>query len=231
MKKFIITLLLIFIGSNFCFADELRLDKEIKYQKKLMETGFRILNANQIDKRVTFRYATKPKIKAKSRKVTKRVVVYKGLFPFIDENDELAAILSRNIALTVDAYGNPFKRIGTCIFSKKYSKKADLKAVDYMVNAGYSPVALIVIFNKFLYEPNWYDFGNVDTKGSTRMLRIYEYILNNYPQYLVENEFENNVYYQNFLITTKKEREKIGLKYQKNNTKKETSLEKIPVNE
>ena len=36
---------------NYCFADELRLDKDTKIQKDIMQTGFKILNSNNIKKR------------------------------------------------------------------------------------------------------------------------------------------------------------------------------------
>ena len=49
MKRFIFCLLALAISINSVFADELRLDKEAKYQKQVMQIGYRVLNANQID--------------------------------------------------------------------------------------------------------------------------------------------------------------------------------------
>ena len=58
-------------------------------------------------------------------------------------------------------------------------------------------------------DPNWYAPYFVHHKGSDRMMYIYQYIYQKYPAYLVENDFLTNVYYQNFLLSSKKERAKI----------------------
>ena len=45
------------------------------------------------------------------------------------------------------------------------------------------------------------------------MLTIYSYIYSKYPEYLVDNDYKNNLYYQNFLLTTKKQRAGIRERY------------------
>lgn len=190
-------------------------------QKEVMQTGFRILNSNKTDKRITFYYKDTDKIKSRSLSRTKRVIIHSGLTPFIDDENELAGIISRQIARELDNHKGLSRRTARAIIPGSYEKKADLYAVDLMVNAGYDPVALITLMNKVLSEPNWFDvFGG--QKGSKRLVNIYGYLYDKYPEYLVKNDYMNNIYYQNFLITTKKERSELKKEIDKKNV--------VPVN-
>lgn len=234
MKKLIVCLISLMLTASACFADELRLDKEAQFQKKVMETGFRILNSNQIDKRMTFYYVNTKDVNAAAYSSSKRICVYKGLLPFIDNDDELAAILSHEIAHGIDFHEGYLRRLAMSFRSSKYEKKADKRAVDLMVNAGYNPVAIIIILNKITGEPNFSDDFGVRSHpvGSERLAYVYEYIYAKYPAYLADNEYKNNLYYQNFLLVSKKERNLIRQKYQEkyinvsNKTDKQTSGKK-----
>ena len=144
---------------------------------------------------------------------TRRIDVYKGILPFLDTDDELAGIMSHEIAHGLDFSEGIIRRWGMRFKPKKYEEKADKKAVDLMVNAGYNPVALIIALNKITNEPSWFEASSTHPIGSERLVYIYDYIYSKYPAYLVDNEFKNNLYYQNFLLTTKKEREFIRKKY------------------
>ena len=119
-----------FVGNNLCFATNTNFDKDMRNQRKVMEVGFRILNANQIDKRVTFVYLNKDKLHTSCKKVIKRVVIYDDVFDVIDSDSELAALISHNISIAVDSYGNPFKRMGVSILTKKYAKKVAPQVVQ-----------------------------------------------------------------------------------------------------
>ena len=77
MKRFIFCLLALAISINSVFADELRLDKEAKYQKQIMQIGYRVLNANQIDKRMTFFYVNSKDVNAATTLRSKQISVYK----------------------------------------------------------------------------------------------------------------------------------------------------------
>lgn len=206
MKKFILCVFALFLTFNVCFADELRLDKEAKYQKQVMQVGFRILNANQIEKRMTFYYINNKDVNAATAMSNKTICLYKGIIPFFDSDDELAAVLSHEIAHALDAHKGLWRRLTMAASSKSYEFKADKKGVDLMVNAGYNPVAMIVVLNKILGEQNWFERPISHPIGSQRLITVYDYIYSKYPEYLVDNEYKNNLYYQNFLLTTKKER-------------------------
>lgn len=212
MKKICLVLLLILSMSNLsAFADDLHLEKETKYQKKIMETGFKILNANRIDKRVTFSYNNNKAVNAAAFSSSKNVVVFKGILPYFDDDNELAAILSHEISHSLEFHkGGYFKAIAMSFATKKYEQKADIEGVDIMVNAGYNPVAMIIVLNKICEEPKGLDrFMSSHPNGAKRLAYIYEYIYKKYPGYLVDNDYKTNLYYQNFLLTSKEDREKI----------------------
>ena len=52
------------------------------------------------------------------------------------------------------------------------------------------------------------------------MMEVYEYIYKKYPEYLVDNKYRKNIYYQNFLLTSKENREKFQEKVKTNSNKK-----------
>lgn len=191
--------------------DDIYSGQNAKYQKRLMEVGFRLLNANGIEKRSTFFYLTnknkKPYVKLNVSK--KHIFMNENTINFLESDDELAALLSQQIAYSNDIHHGLFRRVTMGFSPRKYEKKSDMIAVDYMVKAGYNPVALIIAINKLSGEPNWYDPYIMHHKGSVRLAYIYQYIYEKYPMYLIENEYLSNVYFQNFLLTSKKDRAKV----------------------
>lgn len=82
-----------------------------------------------------------------------------------------------------------------------------------MVNAGYNPIALIIIMNK-TFPQNRYELFSTHPLTSRRMMEVYEYIYKKYPEYLANNEYKDNIYYQNFLLTSKENRKKFQQKIQ-----------------
>lgn len=235
MKKLITTLLLICFCAQCCLAaprkkakqkpeppaqpsieiqikdDDIYSGQSAKYQKRLMEVGFRLLNANGIEKRTTFYYLVnknkKPCIKLNASK--KHVFVNENAINFLESDDELAALISQQIAYSNEIHQGLFRRITIGFSPRKYEKKSDTLAVDYMVKAGYNPVAMIITMNKLAGEPDWYDPYIMHHKGSVRLAYIYQYIYEKYPMYLIDNEYLTNIYFQNFLLTSKKDRAKV----------------------
>ena len=219
----LITLLLL---STEVFADELILDKESGYQKDVMQTGVKILNANNIEKRVVFYYVPENKVKV-THSHDAVIRLYKGMLPFIEDENELAAAISKELALLIDKKHNLF-RLCTMGFSPlKYDKKSDKKAVDYMVNAGYNPIGMITYINNTTPETGLIDYTHY--KGSERVAYVYKHIYEKYPQYLAHNEYLKNDAYQHFLHTSKTERAQIR-KIQKERVKmkkSKTNKEKV----
>ena len=217
MKKLVVVFVLMVVFCPICFAgDEYNDDgyslnslweQNGKFEQKVLSIGFKILNDNKIEKRVTFLFGrNKKNINAYAHSTSKTVVITKGLFPYIDSDDELAAVLAHEIVHNIDFYRGLGVRILMGYFPRNFEKRADLGAIDLLVNAGYNPLALIVVENKVLGE---YNFDKTHPKGTDRLLYEYYYIKQNYPQFLQNNVYENNIYYKNFLLVTAKQRAKI----------------------
>ncbi len=174
-------------------------------EEKANIVGTRLLKSNSIDKRVVFYVGSFNSINASAAYSTKAVTINKGTFNYIDNDDELAAIIAHEIAHTMDYYGGFGKAIIMTFNSKSYEYKADLTAIDYMVNAGYNPIAMITVMNKIGGESIW-DWGILwsHPKTSSRLLKDYEYIYRKYPKYL-STDMTNNVNYINWTYTAEKE--------------------------
>ena len=213
MKKFLLVLGLIACGSlanassainiEMYSSDEVTLVNDVTFsnywkkkgmaQEKVLSVAQKILVDNKIDKRVPIFIPTKKSVNAYSNIYDKSVVVHEGFLYYVDNDDELAYLLAHEIAHSVEAYGGIFKYIAMSANSKKYEKKADLVAIDYMVKAGYNPVAAITMGNKIFGEPI-FDWGFTYThpKGSSRLMAMYKHISVKYPQYLKTNMTSNS---------------------------------------
>ena len=207
MKKFLIVLALVMLGSSG-FAEETVIlenshsenfwNKIGVKEEKITDIGEKILCANKINKRVPFNVNPKNIANAYSETYNKTVTVYMGIMPYIKNDDEMAFILSHEIAHSVEAYGGAIKFVAMKCNSKKYEMKSDLKGIDYMVMAGYNPIAAITISNRIFQEPMWdWGFSSSHPKGSKRLIAMYKYIYKKYPQYLT-SEMTKSTSYKNF---------------------------------
>ena len=223
MKKLLILFITLFTAIPV-FSMEVDLTKVGHQQKYINEIGFRILNANKIEKRTNFYYEPNRKtVNTWSRLTDRQITVTQGMLAYVDSEDEMAALLSHEISHSVDSYDGAFKGYFSTfkysLSSKKYETKADKRAVDYMVKAGYNPVAIIVLYNKFMSQTR-YDYYLTHPLTSRRMATVYEYIYRKYPAYLANNKYAENIYYQNFLLTSQQNREKLKQSIQTNSKKK-----------
>ena len=180
-----------------------------KREEKINLVGSKILNANKIPNRVNFVLARgNYTLNAATYYSTKTVKIYTGLFNYIDNDDELAAILSHEIAHDMDFYDGFGKLIVMKFNSKAYEYKADEIGIDYMVKAGYNPIAMITIMNKIGGE-SIFDWGTFTShpKTSSRLMKDYEYIYKKYPSYLT-SPMVKNIYYVNWTNTAQKDIQK-----------------------
>ena len=227
MRKDFLLVLIIFILLSYVkpvYAWDVKTTAEL--QARMNSVGFRILNSNRIGQR--FRFMAINRVYTRDfwtdvSLVNRTVWVKPVVIPYIDSDDELAAILSHSIAHGVDSYEGVLRGyisiLNYWVAPNKYDLKADKEAVDYMVNADYNPLALITILNK-IGKQYRYDIFSNHTLVSRRMMLIYEYICKKYPHILVENAYKDNLYYQNFLLTSRDNRLKLLEKIQTNSTKK-----------
>ena len=225
MKKIVISLFAIVMVNLFSCAfcesyDHISYEKLVKIQNKIDEVGFRILNSNNIPYRTVFDFSTKSVKNAYSRHSDRQIVIYKNLYIRFASDDELASVLSHEISHSVDSYDGIFRGYFTglsyYLAPRKYETKADKRAVDYMVKAGYNPVAYIVVMNKVMGEDR-FEWCSSHPVTSKRMMTVYEYIYRKYPEYLANNAYRDNIYYQNFLLTSKKQRKKFQNKISEEN--------------
>lgn len=224
MRKFIVLLALL-LSITPAFATEDNLAKETEIQTRIDSIAVKLLNHNRITKRIIFTYSKKEKQKALSlnKALTKRqVIIYDGLYQHVQTDDELAAMMAREIATAMKSYDGSFggwiDSAQVTLGSKKFETVSDKRAVDYLVNAGYNPLAEIVFINKTCPQKHHDKFSRHNLT-SKRLARIYEYITYKYPQYLENNEYINNEYYQNFLLTSVENRRKLSEKIITNSTK------------
>lgn len=223
MKKILILIIFSFLFLP-AFATEVDLTKDGQMQDYISNIGFKILNANHIEKRMVFYYKPDAKsINACTKYRDRSIDFYRGAATYLNSEDEYAAILSHEISHGADYYDGIlkgyFSSFSYTLSPKKYENKADKRAVDYMVKAGYNPVAFIVVMNKIMSQER-YDIFSTHSLTSRRMMYVYEYIYNKYPEYLANNEYKNNVYYQNFLLTSRTNRVKFQNKIENPNNKK-----------
>ena len=227
MKKIIFVLLAFCAMSLHSGAYQVDIDSTtnsqiIEIQNRIDRVGFTILNANGIEHRTVFDYSIKNIKNANSAYRNRQITVYKGLYNRLSSDDELAGVLAHEISHSVDSYSGVLRGYFSCwsgaFAPRKYESKADKRAVDYMVNAGYNPVAFIVVMSK-VFPQERYEWYSAHPLASRRMMDVYEYIYKKYPEYLVNNKYKNDLFYQNFLLTSKNERAKFQKKVESKKVK------------
>ena len=225
MRKIFLITLMFLIANVFANSIDNELQKYNLTQERINNIGADILNNNKIQKRVVFAYndTDKKRMLDIYDELTKRqVVVYDELYKTIEDDNELAAMIAREIALVVKSYngmwGGRIDAIQIAASPKKFEIVADKRAVDYMVKARYNPIALITYINKTCPQKRSDKISRTNLT-SKRLATIYEYITYKYPHYLENNEYENNKYYQNFLLTSLTNRAMLSEKIKTKSTK------------
>jgi len=224
MKRILISLFTIFLlATNITQAHETKQAVNKADLLKVNKVGYQILNANKIPYIMTFELADKKYANACTYYRNNLIMITDELIKYLESDDELAAILAHEISHGVDyrqgALRGYFSYLGNTFNPRKYEYKADKRAVDYLVKAGYNPLAMIISLNKIAAQER-YEWTSTHPLTSRRMAEVYEYIYTKYPQYLVQNIYKDNIYYQNFLLTSKDNRKKLEVKVNNNSKKK-----------
>ncbi len=176
---------------------------EGEFQEYINKIGFKILNKNEIENHVIFKYTDSENVRTNSSE-DMIVFIPKGIIMNIETEDELAAIIAFQTAYCLKNGEGRKSKVLSDMSPKKYEELADKRAVDMLVKADYSPLASIVIINKSFGEVKNNRFHQ---KTSVRLANIYEYIVRKYPEKINNSKFTTNIYYQNFLLTSRKNRE------------------------
>lgn len=184
-------------------------------QEYINQIGFRLLNANRIKHRMVFEYSTKKIVNAVTLYNGRRIVFYEGLMLYTTDDDQVAAVLAHEISHGIDYYHGimrgTFSLLPGMFVPRKYERKADKRAIDFMVNAGYNPVGMIVMMNK-AFPQRRYEFFASHPLTSRRMAYVYEYIYYKYPEFLKNNKYQDDIYYQNYLLNSQHNRRKLQKK-------------------
>lgn len=169
-----------------------------KYEEKVLSIANKIIKANKLRHRMIFFLSRDKVINASADRFFRQIIIHQGLLPYIDNDDELAFIISHEISHLLDSYEESDSWVTYSFYGRYYELKSDLRAITLMEKAGYNPLAAITVMNKILDEsPCLIDIFKVHPKGSTRMIAVYKYIIYRYPQYL-NSPMSNNIYYVNF---------------------------------
>ncbi len=224
IRKLLIGIIFAVVLITPAFAWDVKTEADL--QKRMNEVGFNILNANRIEHRMIFMVINRVYTRdrwADVSSVNRTVWIKPTILPYLDSDDELAGILAHQISHGVDTYDGILRGyisiLNYWVSPNKYDMMADKKAVDYMVNAGYNPLGYIVILNKIMQQYRYDVFSN-HTLVSRRMMKIYEYIYQKYPSILADNEYKDNIYYQNFLLTSRQNRLMLQQKVETGSKKK-----------
>ena len=233
MKKILLLLGVLLIGSC-TFAEEIVVIRGVNMdnfwkkkgidEQKVILVGQKIMLDNKIAKRVPIWVDNKKTINAYSRTYDKIVIIHEGMFFYIDNDDELAYVLSHEIAHSVEAYGGMMKYMAVNANSKKYEQKDHLNGIDYMVKAGYDPIAAITMGNKIFAEPvcDW-GFTSTHPKGSKRLMDMYKYIYVKYPHYL-NSPLTKSPSYKNFEYSMAKEIREFQQKQKRRQLKQQENI-------
>lgn len=224
MNRILIIIAVIILSVLPCNAIIIDKTQDGSTENYISKIGFTLLNANRIPYRTVFYYNDNSKIlNANSSCRDMSITIYKKIILMADTEDEIAAVLAHEISHSVDSREGLFRGFFSpyqyFLAPQKYEIKADKNAVDYLVNAGYNPLAIITIYTKIMSQTR-YDFFQSHPLSSKRMMYIYEYIFNKYPAFLANNEYKENIYYQNFLLTSEKNRKKLQNKIETNSKKR-----------
>lgn len=232
MKKFMLTTiaLLTMLSAN---AETIILEsnvnmenywtKNCKNTQKVLTVGRNLIHANDLKRAPLRLYKEGKIINAFANTFDKSVEVASGTLPYLSNDDELAFVIGHELAHAQDYYDGMAKLIAMQFNSKKYEYSSDLKSLDYMVAAGYNPIAGIIAGEKIFGEPVW-DWGFLSThpKGSKRLMSMYEHIYKKYPSYL-NSPMAKNVIFIDFLNQNQKE----IASFQQKQAKKQRKLESL----
>ncbi len=224
MKKFLILAITLLFASNV-FANEEKLIEQNTINCRINNIGTRILNANKIEKRIVFAYDKSAKVaalKGTKNLTDRQVIVYEDAYKNIENDDELAAYIAREIPAALRSYDGIasgwLSSLKIKAAPKKYELVFDKFAIDYIVKAGYNPLGLITYINKTCPQKRQDTFSS-NNLTSKRLAHIYEYIYMKHPNFIINNQYINNEYYQNFLLTSQENRRLLKEKVEKQDWK------------
>ncbi len=223
--------------------------------KRVNTIGQKILTSNKLPTQITFKVSEVDEINAYAN-ANNEIYVYKGLLQYVQDDTELAAVISHEIGHIVSAHSAKKSIYSTMInygasqvtgvnatktaeiagdltklkMSRKYEYQADMAAVDLLIGAGYNPLAMISVLNKIC--GNYMDIIETHPSGDKRTLNIYDYLSYNYPATITKtytsDSYKSFVNYVTPIVAERKTTPSKMKKYEKTQAKyKKEKLKRI----
>lgn len=243
MKKFLAILGITILFSGVAFAEDWDSQAAIK---RVNTIGTKLLKASNIQQPIEFKVSEQEDINAYAN-LEKEVYVYKGLLQYVEDDVELAAVISHEIGHILNGHcakqgvlntgiavaaNKAAERFNTTAVSmaqqltvSKISRndefEADLTGVDIMSKAGYNPLAMVSVLNKIC--GNYVDILQTHPSGEKRLMNIYDYVAYNNPTQITKG-FKSESYTKALAVITpnvekRNKSNRLQKKYKKNQEK------------
>ncbi len=174
--------------------------------KRVNTIGKNLLVKNNLPTKITFKVMQTDEINAFAN-ADKEIYVYTGLLKFVENDAELAAVISHEIGHIVNNHVAKQNVVGTVTATAIYNAnidsrlkaganiannmsmlkmsrteeyEADITGADLMTKAGYNPLAMVSVLNKI--SGNYVDVISTHPSGDKRTMYVYDYITYTYPQ-------------------------------------------------
>jgi hypothetical protein len=189
--------------------------------QRIVNIGSNLLIKNNLPTKITFKILETDEVNAYASGEN-TICVYTGLLKFVDNDEELAGVISHEmghiinrhvakqsiistITSTVIAY-SPIglgaktgayvvNKLSMLKMSRSEEYEADITGVDLMKNAGYNPLGMVSVLYKISGKS--VDFVSTHPSGDKRTMYIYNYITYAYPDFV--NIGYSTVAYKQFM--------------------------------
>ncbi len=154
---------------------------------------------------------------------------------YAGNDNEVAAVVANELGHIISGHASKGKLVslitgdtgissdsttGTLVSNYKFTKEekeADVIAVNLMANAGYNPLAMIVVATK--QTGTYWEAIQGKPANAERAMNIYDYTGYAYPAKLSAgygcNEYKNFLTYANTIVAERKQNKKLQAKYEK----------------
>lgn len=172
---------------------------------RVNKIGKALLTKNNLPTKITFKVIQTDEVNAFAN-ADKEICVYTGLLKFVNNDEELAGVISHEIGHIVNNHVAKQNVVGTITataiansnlsstvktgayaannltmlkMSRVEEYEADITGVDLMTKAGYNPLAMVSVL--FKIGGSYADFTSTHPSSDKRTMYIYDYITYTYP--------------------------------------------------
>lgn len=172
---------------------------------RVNKIGKALLTKNNLPTKITFKVIETDEVNAFAN-ADKEICVYTGLLKFVNNDEELAGVISHEIGHIVNNHVAKQNVVGTITataiansnlsssvktgayaannltmlkMSRVEEYEADITGVDLMTKAGYNPLAMVSVL--FKIGGSYADFTSTHPSSDKRTMYIYDYITYTYP--------------------------------------------------